>query len=191
MPSLSGVEPWRVDDRLPPSTYLAKPKNLKCGDSSNQNPQIKLDWRVVAGEWQGSEQMDSVTFTDASLGVVAQLLEACAIAIPETEFPNYAAMRDWVVEQLKGEPITNIVVRLEDDRQGRIDESTGEVRKWTVVKGYKRPDEGDLSSDASEFNGAPKLAGPDGIPPGWTAGQPLPKGWEMGPGDVPRKKVPF
>jgi hypothetical protein len=153
----SDVEAWRVNDQLPPDSYLAAPVTpVTRKDSKKGDPQIEVDWRVASGDWKGAEQRDWFTFMESTLGGVAQLLEACAIDRPTQEFDSYEQMRDWVADELDKAPRTVMVVRNEADRYQKKDGTWVDTER-PKIQGYRRPDEGDLSSDASGFNGAPKV----------------------------------
>lgn len=144
--SLSGTEAWRVDDRLPPASYIAKAATVERTKSKQDNPQVQVDWRVLVGEFTGAEQTDWITLTDPAMGRVVMLLEAAGIAVPDTEFENYDAMADWLAKALDA-AVVEMVIRLKDDRQGRVDERTGQVKQWPEIVGYRRPSASDIPGD--------------------------------------------
>ena len=146
MPSLQGVEAWRADDRLEPGSYIAQAVTIERAKSKQENPQVKVDWRVAAGEFKGAEQTDWITLTEPAMGRVVQVLEAAGIPTPDTEFESYEKMADWLAKALANVTL-EIVVRLEDDRQGRVDESTGEVKQWPAIKGYRQVSNSDVPSN--------------------------------------------
>jgi hypothetical protein len=157
--NLSGTAAWSVDEQIPPGTYLFRPApgGVETDESSNGNPQVKINWRVAAGEFTGAERLDWLTFTEAAMGRVVQLLEACAIEVPQADFAGYGELRDWVAEQLrKPETQTMGVVRLKESRK---DPS----KSFPEIVGYKRPSPSDLDNDASGFTSGPKVgAGANG-----------------------------
>jgi hypothetical protein len=143
MPSLKGQEAWRVDDQLAPGWYIARAAKVERSSSSNQNPQVQIDWRVAVGEYQGAEQRDWITLTDPAMGRVVQVLEAAGVEIPDAEFDNYEAMADWLAKALENATV-EMLIRLEP---GRKDPS----KEWPTIKGYRKPAEGDVPS---EFGGS-------------------------------------
>lgn len=146
--SLSGVEPSTVSDKLPKGTYLCKPVTPVMRKKSRKgDPQIEFDWRVQNGEWKGSEQRAWITFGDfaRALNDVAAVLQACDIAIPDTEFKDYAEMRDWVADQLDKGPLAGVVVRWEPYDYVK-DDGTHVQGEGPTVAGYVNPADGDLSS---------------------------------------------
>lgn len=151
-PSLAGVEPFRVDDRLEPGSYIAKPVTPveRKKSKSGGDPQIQVDWRVATGDWKGAEQREWITFTDRSLGNVVQVLQACGIEVPDKEFKDLMEMRDWVADELDKAPATEIVVRWEE--RTYVDDS-GEAKtvNGPTIKGHRHPADGDL---ASSFDGS-------------------------------------
>lgn len=141
--SLSGVEAWRADDRLPPAVYLVRPATVERDTSGANNPMVVVDWRVQTGEYKGAEQRDKITLTEPAMGRVVQVLEASGIAVPDTQFDSYEAMADWLAEQIKkANPLVEAVVRDEDwtDRDGN-------ERTSPKVKGYRKPSASDVPSD--------------------------------------------
>ena len=163
MPSLAGVDPFRVDDRLEPGSYLVKPVTPveRKLSKSSKAPQIQVDWRVAAGDWKGAEQREWLTFTDPALGGIVQVIQACGLEVPQTEFPSYEAMRDWLADELDKGPVTEIVVRNEE--RTYVD-SAGEAKtaNGPTIKGHRRPDEAELSS---AFNGTTPSVQSDEKPP--------------------------
>lgn len=155
--SLKGQEAWRVDDQLPPDSYMVVLAEKERTASSNQNPQVKLTWRVDAGEYRGAEQLDWVTFTDPALGRVVQLLDACGISLPDDNFDSHQLLRDWVDSQLVvGKTRCEAVVRMEPDRNDA-------TKEWPRIKGYRKPMGGsDVPNDTSGFaNGASAVKNSD------------------------------
>jgi hypothetical protein len=153
--SLGGVAAWSADDQLEPGTYRFEPSSIEREQSSNGNPQVKVEWRVTAGPYRGSEIKDWITLTEKAMGRVVQVLEAAAVEIPAQEFESYEQMADWLAGALKGKQVDG-VVRLEPSRK---DPS----KEWPTLKGYKRPAEGsDVPAD-----------GPSNAP-GVSDGKPLP-----------------
>lgn len=148
--SLGGVAAWSVDEQLPPDTYLFRPApgGVETDESSNGNPQVKINWRVAAGDFTGAERMDWVTFTEAAMGRVVQLLEACGIDTPQNDFAGYAELRDWVAEQLGKDGVQTLgVVRLKESRK---DPS----KSFPEIVGYKRPSASDVPTDGVAGFGA-------------------------------------
>lgn len=143
MPSLSGVEAWRADDRLPPAVYLMRPAEIERDSSKAGNPQVIIDWRVQNGEYKGAEQRDYITLTEAAMGRVVQVLEAGGIATPDTDFESYEKMADWLAEQIKkANPLVEAIVRDED----WIDKE-GQERTSAKIKGYRKPSSSDVPSN--------------------------------------------
>jgi hypothetical protein len=144
--SLSGVSAWTADDQLEPGTYRMTAGEITRETSSNQNPQVKVEWSVAAGQYRGAEQRDYITITERALGRVVQVLEAAGIQTPQQEFESYEQMADWLAGALKGATV-DAVVRLKPDRK---DPS----KEWPEIVGYKRPLEGsDVPADGPS-NGA-------------------------------------
>lgn len=162
--SLSGVSAWSVDEQIPPGTYLLQPApgGVEKDVSTSQHPQIKVNWRVAAGEYRGAERLDWVTFSEKSGGRVVQLLEACAIEIPQQDFASQEELRDWVLEQLLKDGVQAMgVIRMKESRK---DPS----KEFPEIVGYKRPTQSDLDNDASGFASGPKVnngaSGDKGLP---------------------------
>ncbi len=164
MTSLTGVQAWRVDDRLEPGTYLMTLFDVERKQSSKNDPQVVMDWRVAAGDFKGAEQRDWMTFWgDGALGNVVQILDACEIAVPEEEFKDFAGMADWFAKVLgafKGR--VEAVVRQGESYTDR----DGELREGgPKIAGYRRPGSGsDVPEDSSDFAQAPKTATDDKAP---------------------------
>jgi hypothetical protein len=153
--SLKGEKAWSVDEQIPPGTYLFRPapNGLEKDESGNKAPQIKVNWRVAAGEYTGAERLDWVTFTENAMGRVVQLLEACGLEVPQEDFASYEALRDWVLEQLSKDGIQTMgVVRLKESRK---DPS----KSFPEIVGYKAPSESDIPNDTSGFAKGPNVGG--------------------------------
>lgn len=162
---LNNVKAWSDPDQLEPGPYLVQPLEATAEESSNKNPQVKVEWRVVGGPFKGAEKADWVTFTEPAMGRVVQLLEACEIALPEADFDSYEAARDWVLAQLKEkQPKVTAIVRNKPDRKGRTNDD-GSVKEWPEIAGYRKPSEGDLDNDASEFAANPVKQADEKPPP--------------------------
>lgn len=165
MASLAGVQAWKVDDRIPPDTYLMVLGDLERKDSRKGDPQIVMDWRVAAGEYRGAEQRDWLTlWGDGALGNVVQLLDACEIPVPTEEFPDLGAMADWLaktVGEFKGR--VEAVVRQGDP----YTDSEGVEREGgPKIVGYRKPGPGsDVDNDSSGFAQGPKTAASNGEKP--------------------------
>jgi hypothetical protein len=144
--SLSGVEAWGASDQLEPGTYCFQPASIEREESSNGNPMVKVQWRVVAGAYRGSELRDKITLTPNTRGRVAQILEAAGIPAPTQEFESYGQLADWLAGALKGCTVEGIV-RMEPWHSDPTKESP-------AIKGYQRPLEGsDVPADGPS-NGA-------------------------------------
>lgn len=155
MVSLKGEKAWQVSDVLPPDTYLFKPETVVRDQSRNGNEVIRVDWRVVAGNYQGAEKRDNVTVVEASVGRVVQLIEACDQQVPQEDFDSYAELADWVAKMLQDKrPLVEGIVREEtyvvsaERRRGSDD--SGE-RTGTKIAGYRKPSQSDLDNDTSGF----------------------------------------
>src|SRR5215207_6656508 len=98
--SLSGVEPWRADDRLPPDTYLMRPASIERDTSKAGNPMVVVNWRVQSGEFKGAEQRDRITFTDFAKGRLAQVYEACCIST-DGDWESWEKAADWFATELR------------------------------------------------------------------------------------------
>lgn len=151
--SLAGEKAWAVSEQLPPGTYVMRPApgGVERDQSTGGNEQVKIDWRVAAGEYTGSERRDWVTFTQASMGRVVQLIEACGEQVPQQDFASYGELADWVAGMLKKDngPLVEAVVRLKPDRK---DSS----KEWPEIVGYRRPGpESDVPGSASDVTGGP------------------------------------
>lgn len=154
--NLGGVKAWDVSDQLPPGTYIMRPApdGVERTKSSGDNEQVQVDWRVVAGEYTGAERRDWITFTENAKGRVVQLLEACGIEVPQTDFASYGELADWVAEQLRKGAVVEAVVRLKPDRK---DPS----KEWPEIAGYRWPSQSDIDSSAAGFQSGPKVGGGD------------------------------
>jgi hypothetical protein len=160
------VEAFQPKDYLEPGSYVAAPVTpvTRKASKRNSDPQIELDWRVVVGEYRGSETRDWVTFMESTLGNVAMLLDACQIDRPAEEFDSYEQMRDWVADQLDKAPKALIVMR--PDPKPYVD-SNGEtqVSDRPKIVGYRQVTSSDLDNNAATFGGAPGVANGSGEPP--------------------------
>lgn len=156
--SLKGEKAWSVDEQIPPGTYLFRPApgGLEKDTSQKSDPQIKVNWRVGAGEYTGAERLDWITFNEGAMGRVVQLLEACSIEVPQEDFASYEALRDWALGQLGKDGVQTMgVVRLKESRK---DPS----KSFPEIVGYKVPSASDVPSDASGFGSGVKVGGGGG-----------------------------
>lgn len=133
--NLNGVEAWRVDDRVPPGSYIVRIKTAEDGTSSGGHPQVALELQIAAGDFAGAELRDWLTVTESSLGRVVQFLQAFRYPVPEGEF-------DLKVKELVGRT-AEAVVR---DKPSRKDPD----KTFPEIVGYRLLS-GDDFNDTRDF----------------------------------------
>lgn len=111
---LQEVEAWKGGAYLGIGIHDVKCIKAEETTSSNDNPQIELEWESIAGEEKGSTIKDWIVVIPATLGKVKQMMEACGVDIPKGAF-------DLNVTDILG-CHTRIVVRKENpgDKYPRV-----------------------------------------------------------------------
>lgn len=156
--NLSGVEAFSVGERLSNGTYLFKPVELEKGVSAGGHPDIRVEWRVDAGDFKGADQKAWITFSPRSGGAIVQLLNACDIPTPQEDFDTMEALRDWVYNQIeKRSPRVLGVVRVKPSRK---DPS----KEFPEIEGYRKPTASDIPDGGPVGEGVKVGAGNEALP---------------------------
>lgn len=150
--TFEGVETNSGDfEELPDGTYVAMIEKTEVGTASTGTPQLRCQFRVIAGDYKNRVISDWLYFSQKAAGVVLGKIQATGIEIP-SGLPNaeaYAAKLGHLLVPRHAE----IVVRSE--------EYNGVTR--AKVKGWKRPPEG-MATNGSAAPGSASAPTDDDIP---------------------------
>lgn len=141
---LAGVEAWEAGDILPAGTYTVEVTDSEEGKSSGGHPQIELDLRCIAGQYDGGTIKDWVVVIPSTAGKVKQILAAFGVE-------GLDGTVKFEASDLKGKR-ANIVVR-EEPYDGKLK---------SRVKAYEPA--AAVSSPTATTNGSDAKADDDDLP---------------------------
>jgi len=91
--NLDNVEPWK-GLALPPGLHQVRCAEAEEGTSAGGHFELHFTWEATGGEHQGGTVQDWVQVTDATLGKVRQVLDACGVQVPGGQFKLGASLFD-------------------------------------------------------------------------------------------------
>lgn len=125
--TFEGVEEGNFDD-LPPGSYVCVIDDTETGFAKTGTPQLRVQFKVVLGDYKGRVISDFLYFTQAAAGIVLSKIKAAGIDDPPKGLASADAYAKEIGKLLWHEH-AEIVVRME--------EYNGETR--AKVKGWKKP----------------------------------------------------
>lgn len=127
--TLDGVDPGTDYSDLPIGSYVCVIDDCETGNAKTGTPQLRVQFKVVLGDYKGRVISDWVYFTQAAAGVVLTKITAAGVdPIPGIKTGEEYALK--LRELLHGQHV-EIIVREDEYKGGGA----------TKIKAWKKPPE--------------------------------------------------